>query len=243
LIFVGLRILHHFGGAWGFAAPALFGALVLLLGVMILFAPWWLTTLSDLTGERRARMRVEERANVAAHLHDSVLQTLTLIERSAGDEAAVRRLARTQERELRAWLFDAEAPRESVPATYASLLRELQGEIENDYGVTVELVTVGDGDADERVVALVAAAREAAINAARWSSAPTVSIYGEVEAQTITLFVRDLGRGFDVEAIPSDRHGIALSIRDRMERHGGTSSIKSIVGAGTEVQLTLPRTS
>jgi signal transduction histidine kinase len=122
------------------------------------------------------------------------------------------------------------------------LLRALQSEIENDYGVTVELVTVGDGDADERVVALVAAAREAAINAAQWSTAHTVSIYGEVETQTLTLYVRDLGRGFDVDTVPADRHGITLSIRERMERHGGTSSIKSIVGAGTEVQLSLPRT-
>jgi signal transduction histidine kinase len=243
LVFFGLRILRHFGGAWGFAAPALFGTLVLLVGVMILLAPWWLTTLDDLSGERRARMRVEERANVAAHLHDSVLQTLTLIERSAGDEAAVTRLARNQERELRAWLFDPDRAEAEAPTTYGSLLRALQGEIENDYGVTIELVTVGDRDADERIVALVAAAREAAINAAQWSNAPTVAIYGEVEADAIELFIRDLGRGFDVEAVPSDRHGIALSIRQRMQLHGGSASIKSIIGAGTEVQLTLPRAS
>jgi signal transduction histidine kinase len=242
LVYFGLRILRHFGGAWGFAAPALFGTLVLLIGVLILLAPWWLTTLDDLSGERRARMRVEERANVAAHLHDSVLQTLTLIERSAGDESAVVRLARNQERELRAWLFDPESTDASAPTTYSLLLRNLQAEIENDYGVTIELVTVGDCDADERVVALVAAAREAAINAAQWSHAPTVSIYGEVDTDAIELYVRDLGRGFDVDAVPTDRRGIALSIRQRMEHHGGTSTIKSIVDAGTEVQLTLPRT-
>jgi signal transduction histidine kinase len=187
-------------------------------------------------------MRVEERANVAAHLHDSVLQTLTLIERSAGDEAAVTRLARNQERELRAWLFDPDRTEAGAATTYGSLLRALQGEIENDYGVTIELVTVGDCEADERVVALVAAAREAAINAAQWSNAPTVAIYGEVETDAIELFVRDLGRGFDVEAVPSDRHGIALSIRQRMRLHDGSASIKSIIGAGTEVQLTLART-
>jgi signal transduction histidine kinase len=185
-------------------------------------------------------MRVEERANVAAHLHDSVLQTLTLIERSAGDEAAVVRLARNQERELRAWLFDPESTEADAPTTYGSLLRALQGEIENDYGVTIELVTVGDIEADDNVVALVSAAREAAINAAQWSNAPTVSIYGEVDGTTLTLFVRDLGRGFDVETIPADRHGIALSIRQRMQHHGGSATIKSILGAGTEVQLSLP---
>ena len=240
LVYFGLRLLRHFGGAWGFAAPALFGTLVLLIGVLILLAPRWLTTLDDLSGERRARMRVEERANVAAHLHDSVLQTLTLIERSAGDEAAVIRLARNQERELRAWLFDPQSTRADAPTTYASLLRALQGEIENDYGVTVELVTVGDVDADDRVLALVAAAREAAINAAQWSNASTVSIYGEVEGDTLTLFVRDLGRGFNVDAVPSDRRGIALSIHQRMEHHGGNATVKSILGAGTEVELTLP---
>jgi signal transduction histidine kinase len=242
LVFVGLRLLRHFGGAWGFAAPALLGTLVLLIGVLILLAPWWLATLDDLSGERRARMRVEERANVAAHLHDSVLQTLTLIERSASDEAAVVRLARNQERELRAWLFDPEGNETDAPNTYASLLRDLQGEVESDYGVTIELVTVGDCQADERVVALVAAAREAAINAAQWSNAPTVSIYGEAEVDVLTLFVRDLGRGFDVDDVPTDRRGIALSIRQRMDQHGGTASIKSTVGVGTEVQLTLPRT-
>jgi signal transduction histidine kinase len=240
LVYFGLRLLRHFGGAWGFAAPALFGTLVLLIGVLILLAPWWLTTLDDLSGERRKRMRVEERANVAAHLHDSVLQTLTLIERSAGDEAAVVRLARNQERELRAWLFDPESTEADAPTTYGSLLRALQGEIENDYGVTIELVTVGDIEADDNVVALVSAAREAAINAAQWSNAPTVSIYGEVDGTTLTLFVRDLGRGFDVETIPADRHGIALSIRQRMQHHGGSATIKSILGAGTEVQLSLP---
>jgi signal transduction histidine kinase len=240
LVYFGLRLLRHFGGAWGFAAPALFGTLVLLLGVLILLAPWWLSTLDDLSGERRTRMRVEERANVAAHLHDSVLQTLTLIERSAGDEAAVIRLARNQERELRAWLFDPESTNKDAPATYASLLRTLQGEIENDYGVTIELVTVGDIDADDKVIAVVAAAREAAINAAQWSEASTVSIYGEVDGTTLTLFVRDLGRGFDIDAVPPDRRGIALSIRQRMEHHGGSATIKSILGAGTEVQLLLP---
>jgi signal transduction histidine kinase len=241
LVFVGLRLLRHLGGAWGFAAPALLGTLVLLIGVLILLAPWWLATLDDLSGERRARMRVEERANVAAHLHDSVLQTLTLIERSAGNEAAVVRLARNQERELRAWLFDPDGNETAAPNTYASLLRALQGEVESDYGVTIELVTVGDCDADERVVALVAAAREAAINAAQWASAPTVSIYGEVESDVLTLFVRDLGRGFDVDDVPPDRRGIALSIRQRMDQHGGAASIKSTVGVGTEVQLMLPR--
>jgi signal transduction histidine kinase len=239
-IIFGLRILHHLGGEWGLATPALFGTLILLGGVLILLAPWWLATLNDLTGERRERVRVEERANVAAHLHDSVLQTLTLIERAAGDQAAVVRLARTQERELRQWLFSPEgSPCES---SFLGDLRALEDEIENDYGVRVELVVVGDCVGDERVTALVAAGREAAINAARWSGADLISIYAEVEETQLSLFVRDRGSGFDPETVPADRQGIALSIRQRVVQRGGSVTLTSALGSGTEVQLTLART-
>jgi signal transduction histidine kinase len=239
LVFTGLRILRHLGSAWGVASPALVGTLILIAGVTVGLAPWWLTTLNDLSGERRERVRVEERANVAAHLHDSVLQTLTLIERAAGDADAVTRLARNQERELREWLFNPERT-DDGPQSYATSLRAMEAQVENDWGVKVELVTVGDLELDERVTALVAAGREAAINAAQWSGASTVSIYAEVEATNVSLFVRDLGRGFDVERVPEDRRGIELSIRQRMHQHGGTSHIKSSA-AGTEVELVLPR--
>jgi signal transduction histidine kinase len=242
VIFVifGLQILHHLGSPWSHdTTSALFGTLVLIGGALILLAPWWLATLNDLTGERRQRVRMEERADVATHLHDSVLQTLTLIERSAGDEAAVKRLARTQERELREWLFNPEGSGES--GTFLSDLRSLENEIENDYGVRVDLVVVGDCESSERVGALVAAGREAAINAARWSGSDLVSIYAEVEETTISLFVRDQGSGFDPDQVESDRQGIALSIRQRITQRGGEVLIKSTVGEGTEVQLTLPR--
>ncbi len=251
LVFAGLVVLRQLGNhrvfingtqsgwAFGSLAPAIIGTLILLAGVVVLLAPWWLATMNDLSGERRERVRVEERARVAAHLHDSVLQTLTLIERAAGDEAAVVRLARNQERELRRWLFDPDAPSEEG-GTFAASLRALQSEIENDYGVRVELVTVGDCDASDDVAALVAAGREAVINAARWSGANTIAVYGEVETDSLSLFVRDQGRGFDVEAIPSDRQGIALSIRQRMAQRGGTVVLKSTPSAGTDVQLTLP---
>ncbi len=243
LVFAGLRILRHFGGAWYVASPALVGTLILLAGVAVGLAPWWLTTLSDLSGERRERVRVEERANVAAHLHDSVLQTLTLIERAAGDAEAVTRLARNQERELRAWLFDpAHASSQDQARTYVAQLREMEAQVENDWGVKVELVTVGDLELNDNIAALVAAGREAAINAAQWSGAPTVSIYAEVEPVAVSLFVRDQGRGFDVDAVPADRRGIELSIRQRVEQHGGRVTIKSSPGKGTEVELVLPRT-
>jgi len=243
LILVGLRSLSRLHGVFGGPTPELFGTLIVIVGVLILLAPWWLETLSELSGERRARVRIEERANVAAHLHDSVLQTLTLIERAAGDETAVMRLARNQERELRQWLFEPNRPANDATSTYSSLLHGIEHEIENDYGVKVELVIVGDSDANDALLALIAAGREAAINAAQWSGAGSLSIFAEVESTSVTLFVRDLGKGFDVDAVPSDRQGIALSIRQRMTQHGGTASIKSILGAGTEVQLCLPRSS
>ncbi|MGC2486140.1 MAG: PspC domain-containing protein [Acidimicrobiales bacterium] len=239
-IIFGLQILHHLGSPWSHdTTSALFGTLVLIGGALILLAPWWLATLNDLTGERRQRVRMEERADVATHLHDSVLQTLTLIERSAGDEVAVKRLARTQERELREWLFNPEGSSDS--GTFLSDLRSLENEIENDYGVRVDLVVVGDCESTDRVTALVAAGREAAINAARWSRSDLVSIYAEVEDTTISLFVRDQGSGFDPEQVVSDRQGIALSIRQRITQRGGEVVLKSTIGEGTEVQLTLPR--
>ena len=240
LIFFGLGILHHFGHAWGVATPALLAAVVILGGVLVLFAPWWLATLNDLTGEREARVRIEERAHVAAHLHDSVLQTLTLIERAAGDEAAVVRLARTQERELRQWLFDPDYVKDGDSSSFTTMLRHLENEIENDYGVRVELVMVGDRETNDAVTAIVAAGREAAINAARWSGAESISIYGEVEPTMISLFVRDQGSGFDVSAVPADRRGITLSISQRIAHFGGKAVIKSTVGVGTEIELSIP---
>lgn len=243
LIIVGLNSLQRIGGVWGSATPAVFGTLILLAGVLILLAPWWLATLNDLSGERRARVRIEERANIAAHLHDSVLQTLTLIERAANDETAVIRLARNQERELRQWLFDPDNKHsDDKELNFSSLLHTLENEIENDYGVKVELVVVGDTVANDDVVALVAAGREAAINAARWSGATSISIFAEVEPTAISLFVRDQGKGFDVDAVPDDRKGIALSIRQRVLQHGGTLTLKSTAGVGTDVELSLPRT-
>jgi len=226
LIFVGLNQLHHLGGFWGSAGSAIIGTAVLIFGVLVLFAPWWLQNVRELTSERRERVRVEERASMVAHLHDSVLQTLTLIERAAANEADVVRLARNQERELRQWLFSPETVT-SASTSFVGLVGAIEHDVENDYGVRVELVTV---------------AREAAINAAKWSEAASVSIFTEVEPATISLFVRDRGIGFDLDAIPADRQGVALSIRARMSQLGGEAIINTEVGAGTEVQLVMPRT-
>ena len=240
LVIFGLHELGHIGGFWGSTASALFGTALLVFGVAVLFAPWWLQNVRELTSERRERVRIEERAALAAHLHDSVLQTLTLIERSAASESDVVRLARNQERELRQWLFSPETVT-NAPTSFVGLVGAIEHDVENDYGVRVDLVTVGDCVPDERVSTLVAAAREAAINAAKWSEAESVSIFTEVEPASISIFVRDRGVGFDLDAIPADRQGIALSIRQRMSQLGGDAFINTEMGSGTEVQLAMPR--
>jgi signal transduction histidine kinase len=240
LVVFGLHQLNHIGGVWGSAGSALFGTAVLVVGVLVLFAPWWLQNVRELTSERRERVRIEERALMVAHLHDSVLQTLTLIERAAANECDVVRLARNQERELRQWLFSPETVTDAS-TSFVGLVGAIEHDVENDYGVRVELVTVGDCVPDERVTALVAAGREAAINAAKWSEAPSVSIFTEVEQHSISIFVRDRGVGFDLDAIPADRQGIALSVRQRMSQLGGEVSINTVAGDGTEVQLVMPR--
>ncbi len=240
LMFFGLHTLDSIGGVWGAAAPALFGTVILVVGLLVLLAPWWLQNVRELTSERRERVRVEERARMVAHLHDSVLQTLTLIERAAGNESDVVRLARNQERELRQWLFSPDLVANGS-TSFVGLVGAIEHDIENDYGVKVELVTVGDCVPDDKVTALVAAGREAAINAAKWSESASISIFAEVEQTSVSLFVRDRGVGFDLDAIPADRQGIALSIRQRMAHVGGDVTIDTAIGSGTEVQLVLAR--
>ncbi|HEY7932165.1 MAG TPA: PspC domain-containing protein [Acidimicrobiales bacterium] len=241
LVVVGLQVLSRIGGVFGGAVPAIIGGGVLLAGLAILSAPWWLTNVRDLSQERRARIRSEERANLAAHVHDSVLQTLTLIERAADDPAEVVRLARSQERALRDWLFaPTDGPTSDSP-TFQQLLREMQGDVERDYKIRVELVVVGDCAADESLHALIGAGREAAVNAAKWSGVDTVAVYGEVEPSRVSLFVRDTGVGFDTSAVDVRRQGIVHSIEERVRQHGGHVDIHSRVGYGTEVRLSTPR--
>jgi signal transduction histidine kinase/phage shock protein PspC (stress-responsive transcriptional regulator) len=225
-----------------FAAAA--GALGVVAGFALVLAPWWLRLGRDLASERRERARAEERAEMAAHLHDSVLQTLALIQRSAADPHQVQRLARAQERQLRSWLFDAiPGQRDGLgPASVSGALLSLQQEVETDHGVRVELVTVGDAPLDEASKALLAAAREAAVNSAKWSGADVVSIYAEAEPTALSVFVRDRGRGFDPAEVAADRKGISESIHARVRRCGGTSSVRSSPGQGTEVALEVERT-
>jgi len=225
------------------ALRSLGGAMLVIAAIVVIFGPWWLSLARDLMAEREARALAEERSQMAAHVHDSVLQTLALIQRSSDDPQQVVRLARSQERELRAWLFEGKAP--GMISEDATMLAEgvglLQRHIEADHGITVQVVLVGDCELTDGLRALLDAAREATVNAAKWSGAPQVSLYAEVEPHAVMLYVRDRGRGFDPGSIPHDRQGIEQSIKARMARYGGAVVIRSSPGEGTDVELSMPR--
>ena len=208
-----------------------------IVGLGFMVGPWLFRLSADLSEEREARVRSEERADVAAHLHDSVLQTLALIQRSANDPTAVSRLARAQERDLRSWLFDDGG---EGPATLAPALRAVAAEVEDAHGIPVEVVCVGDAPMGDDDRPLVLAAREAMTNAAKHSGASSVDVYAEATASGVEIFVRDRGTGFDPARVAEDRHGVRSSIIGRMQRHGGDASVRSTPGEGTEVRLSLP---
>jgi signal transduction histidine kinase len=219
------------------------GVLLLVGGIATALGPWWLRIARDLVAERQARIRAEERADMATRVHDSVLQTLALIQRRAGDPHQVVQLARAQERELRSWLFDGRPPGsiDGQAATISDAVRLIQQDVEAQHGMQVDAVTVGDCELDEDLTALLAAAREATVNAAKWSGADVVSLFTEVEPESVSLFVRDRGRGFDPAVVPPDRKGLAESVHARMARRGGSVVVKSAPGEGTEISLTMPR--
>ena len=210
-----------------------------LVGVGLVAGPWLLRLIRELSAERRERIREHERAELAAHVHDSVLQTLALIQSQAADPDAVKRLARGQERELRSWLYTA-APSSNGQAMLSVALQSAAAEVEDAHGVAIDVVIVGDAPLDEALTATVAAAREGMVNAAKSSGTPSISVFAEVSKKKVEVFVRDRGRGFDVAEVPEDRRGIRDSIVGRMARHGGKGSVRSS-DAGTEVALSMSR--
>jgi signal transduction histidine kinase len=226
----------------------LLAVLATLVGVAVLTVPWWVRLIRDLGEERRERIREAERAEIAAHLHDSVLQTLALIQRQSDSPREVARLARGQERELRSWLYGpggyrrvAAADGPAPDARLADALAAAAAEVEDTYALTVRPVVVGgDRALDDPLRALVLAAREAMVNAAKHAGVDELSVYVEVEPDEVNVFVRDRGAGFDPDAIPADRHGLADSVRGRVERHGGTVGLRTRPGRGTEVHLRMP---
>lgn len=225
------------GASLGTTLDGLIFAVVSLAGVALVVAPLLWRMFTQLRTEREARIREQERAELAAMVHDQVLHTLALIQRNSGDAKAVQRLARGQERSLRNWLYKpSAAPWEVLSAA----LEEAAAEVEDTYSVAVETVMVGDREVDEKILALIAAAREAMVNAAKHAKVPTISLYAEVEPGSVSVFVRDRGVGFELSTVEDDRHGVRGSIIGRMERHGGRAEIRSEPGEGTDVRLTMP---
>jgi signal transduction histidine kinase len=242
-----LGVLLVGGGIGGFVAQrvdvaqarsVVIAMLIILTGITVIVTPWVVRLWQDLEAERYERIRSQERAELAAHVHDSVLHTLTLIQRNSQDPREVQRLARSQERTLRSWLYQ---PKADPDQTFAAAIREIAGEVEDDHGVQIEVVCVGDTGLDDRLGASLQAAREAMVNAAKYAETPSVSVYAEVEGDEVAIFVRDRGKGFQLDQIPDDRMGVRGSIIGRMERNGGTAEVRTAPGEGTEVRLEMKR--
>ena len=214
-------------------------ALVMTAGVALLLAPYLQRLIASAEQERRDRVRAEERTEIAAHLHDSVLQTLTLIQNRAAEPDVTAALAYQQERELRRWLYGAGDQAEDV-STFRPALERVAEEIEDQYGKVIECIVVGDTELTASTISALAAAREAMVNAAKFAETPIFSVYGEIGAGQLLVFVRDRGVGFEVAAVPADRHGLSGSIQGRIERLGGSAVVRSALGDGTEVRIELP---
>ncbi|HXR28120.1 MAG TPA: PspC domain-containing protein [Solirubrobacteraceae bacterium] len=238
--FASAGLLHVVGVLHRNSLGNAIGAVAIIATVLgLLIVPWFVRLGRNLSSERAARIREQERARMAAHLHDSVLQTLALIQKRAEDPREVAGLARRQERELRHWLLGGPEP--TGQETMAGALERAAAEVEELHRVPIEVVTVGDGPLDGRLEAIVAAAREAMTNAAKFAGSERVDLYAEVQPDRVGVFVRDRGVGFDLQAIPPDRRGVRDSIIGRMERHRGSAAVHSTPGQGTEIELEMAR--
>ncbi|MFE9646931.1 PspC domain-containing protein [Streptomyces sp. NPDC006365] len=245
LVTVGVSGIFVLQGSAAHLGSVLQAALAVLVGIALLAGPYLVRMTQDLSEERLMRIRAQERAEVAAHVHDSVLHTLTLIQRNAENAGEVRRLARAQERDLRNWLYKPEGTGKEEadePGTLAEAVRRSAAEVEDKHGVPIEVVVVGDCPLDDRIGAQMQAAREAMVNAAKYGGeGGAVQVYAEVEGRTVFVSVRDRGPGFDLDAIPDDRMGVRESIIGRMERNGGTARLRAVPDGGTEVELEMER--
>ncbi|GAQ60915.1 PspC domain protein [Streptomyces scabiei] len=245
LVTAGVSGIFVLQGSAAHLGSVLQAALAVLVGITLLAGPYLVRMTQDLSEERLMRIRAQERAEVAAHVHDSVLHTLTLIQRNADSPNEVRRLARAQERDLRNWLYKPEGTgkdEDDEPDTLAEAVRRNAAEVEDKHGVPIEVVVVGDCPLDEGLSAQMQAAREAMVNAAKYGGeGGAVQVFAEVEGRTVFVSVRDRGPGFDLDGIPADRMGVRESIIGRMERNGGTARLRAVPDGGTEVELEMER--
>lgn len=226
----------YINGALSAGGDAVLAAVTIIVVAALILAPLWVRLVRRLSDERAERIRSQERAEVAAHLHDSVLQTLAMMQKRSDDPREVSTLARRQERELREWLSGkSDSDRQ---ASLAGTLEAVAAEVEEDHGIPIEAVTVGDRPLDERGLATVGAAREAMVNAVRYAGDDgPVRMFAEITPKTVQVFVRDRGPGFNLDRVPADRRGVRDSIFGRMERNGGRAEVRSESGEGTEVEL------
>lgn len=237
LVLAGLILFAVTSGGFEIAREVVIAGLLGVVGLALTVGPWIFRLASDLGDERAERVRSQERADVAAHLHDSVLQTLALIQKNSADPALVAKLARSQERDLRSWLF---AEQTGEGESIAAALRELGAEVEDTHGAVVEAVTVGDTPVTDALFPIVHATREAITNAAKHAGTGRIDVYAEVSPSVVEIFVKDRGVGFDMDRIANDRQGVRGSIIDRMARHGGEADVRTTPGVGTEVVLRMP---
>jgi signal transduction histidine kinase len=233
LVIIGIVVLLTRRAGLGETVNAVLIVVVVAAGFALITGPIWVKMARDLSLERRERIRAQERSELAARLHDSVLQTLALIQRNADSPREVARLARGQERELRTLLYGDR----TASGRFATAVRDAAAEVEDSYGLHVDAVVVGDAALDDNLAAMVQAGREAMVNAAKHAGVGVVDVYAEADLSEVLLYVRDRGRGFDPGQVPDDRHGLSGSIRERVERHGGTVRVRSTLGEGTEIQM------
>jgi len=237
LVVAGMGTFIAANTSWSAMRNVAFAVMVTVIGLGLVLGPWMYELFRQLTSERRERIRSEERAEVAAHLHDSVLQTLAMIQKAPSSQEMAS-LARGQERELRSWLYGRTR---NGSDTLSAALDAMASRVEGMHKVAVDTVVVGDAPLDDGLRALVDAAGEAMNNAAMHSGAKTISVYAEVGDDSIGAYVRDEGSGFDSSTVPPGRRGIAESIVGRMERNGGSATVQSAPAEGTEVHLVMPR--
>lgn len=226
-----LSDLHTVGASVGTILVFVFGGLALLWLVRIVQRGEQERSAlrEDVTAAERERAVAVERAESAARLHDSVLQSLAVIAR-VDDATEARELAADASSQLRVWLRGHGTDATTLRSLLEARLRQLHG------NRRVTIGAAGDRPVDDRVELLVEATVEATRNALTHTDGP-VRVYAETRDGT-TVWIADQGHGFDPAEVPEDRLGVRGSIIARLERVGGSAELRSDTN-GSEWTLTL----